>query len=152
VSDDMKILAKKKHKNTDFGTMALPSKVRELGKHLANNLEGVYKVKEPQNQYEVYTTILYMIKPETRKAMKEYPEELKGIEDDIYEMNIYLNITTYGQYIRVNVIVDDDNKETLGYLRLEPEELTNKQHCQDKIVNYVKKRIESKFTNYEVLI
>lgn len=153
---DMKIYAKKqnkgKNKNLYYNNMPLPSKVKELGKYLKNNLEGVYKVEEPPNEYIVHTTILYMIKPEVRQAMKQYPTELKGIEDEIYEMNIYLNITTYGQYIRVNVIKDDAGQETLGYMRLEPQDLISMPHCQDKIVKYVKKRIENKYENYEVLI
>ena len=93
-----------------------------------------------------------MIKPEVRQAMKQYPTELKGIEDEVYEMNIYLNITTYGQYIRVNVIKLDEYEQTLGYMRLEPKELISLPYCKDKIVKYVKKVIEKHYENYEVLI
>ena len=147
----MKIYAKKQN-DEYYNRLPLPTQVKRLGKYLKDHLEGVYKVKEPPNEYIVYTTIMYMIKPEVRKAMKQYPTELKGIEDEVYEMNIYLNITTYSQYIRVNVIKLDEYEQTLGYMRLEPKELISLPYCKDKIVRYVKKVIEKHYENYEVLI
>jgi hypothetical protein len=119
---------------------------------LAKNLTGVYKVEEPPNQYIIYSTILYQVKPEVRKAMKKYQKEFQGIEETVYEMNIYYNITTYAQYIRVNVIQLDENEQTLGYLRLEPKELMSLPFCKQKILEYTKKVIEKKYSDYEVLI
>ena len=150
----MKILAKKKFGNNDeyYNRLPLPSQVKRLGKFLTKNLTGVYKIEEPPNQYIIYSTILYQIKPEVRKAMKQYQKEFHGIEETIYEMNIYYNITTYQQYIRVNVIQRDENEQTLGYLRLEPKELISLPYCKQKILEYTKKVIEKKYSNYEVLI
>lgn len=150
----MKILAKKKFGNNDeyYNRLSLPSQVKRLGKFLAKNLTGVYKIEEPPNQYIIYSTILYQIKPEVRKAMKQYQKEFQGIEETVYEMNIYYNITTYQQYIRVNVIQLDENEQTLGYLRLEPKELMSLPYCKQKILEYTKRVIEKKYANYEVLI
>ena len=151
----MKILAKQRFANNEeyYNRLPLPSQVKRLGKFLKNNLEGVYKVVEPPNEYVIYTTILYQVDPEVRKAMKPYQKEFQGIEENIYEMNIYLNITTYsGQYIRVNVIQLDEYEQTLGYLRLEPKELISLPFCKQKILEYVKKVIEKKYQGYEVLI
>jgi len=147
----MKIYAKKQN-DEYYNRLPLPSQVKRLGKYLKDHLEGVYKVKEPPNEYIVYTTILYQIDPEVRKAMKRYPDELHGIEENIYEMNIYLNITTYVKYIRVNVIQLDEYEKTLGYLRLEPKDLISLPYCKEKIVKYVKKVIEKHYEGYEVLI
>lgn len=151
----MKIFAKLKFNNNDeyYNRLPLPSQVKRLGKFLKNNLEGVYKVVEPPNEYVIYTTILYQVDPEVRKAMKPYQKEFQGMEENIYEMNIYLNITTYGgQYIRVNVIQLDEYEQTLGFLRLEPKELISLPFCKQKILEYVKKVIEKKYQGYEVLI
>jgi len=149
----MKILAKTQN-DEYYNRLPLPSQVKRLGKYLKDNLTGVYKVQEPPNEYIVYTTVLYQIDPEVRKMLKKYPKEFQGKEEDIYEMNIYLNITTYGQYIRVNVIKLDQYEQTLGYLRLESKELISLPYCKQKIVNYVKKVIERKYKDegYEVLI
>lgn len=152
----MKIYAKTKGKSNDeyYNRLPLPSQVKRLGKYLKDNLSGVYKIEEPPNEYTIYTTIFYQIAPEVRKMLKKYPKEFQGKEEDIYEMNIYLNITTYSQYIRVNVIQLDEYEITLGYLRLEPKDLISLPYCKDKIVNYVKKVIERKYKDegYEVLI
>lgn len=151
----MKIFAKKFNNNDEYyNRLPLPSQVKRLGKYLKDNLTGVYKVVEPPNEYIIYTTILYQIDPEVRKMLKKYQKEFQGKEEDIYEMNIYLNITTYSQYIRVNVIQLDEYEVTLGYLRLDREDLISLPYCKKKIVDYVKKRIETKYKDdgYEVLI
>lgn len=151
----MKILAKAKFNNNDeyYNRLPLPSQVKRLGKYLKDNLTGVYKVAEPPNEYVIYTTILYQIDPEVRKMMKRYPVELKGIEEDIYEMNIYFNITTYaGKYIRVNIIQLDEYEITLGFLRLDKLDLMSLPACKKKLLEYTKQRIEKKYEGYEVLI
>ena len=153
----MKILAKTKQhfdgREEYYNRLPLPSQVKRLGQYLKDNLTGVYKVQEPPNEYVIYTTILYQVDPEVRKAMKRYQKEFHGIEEDIYEMNIYLNITTYnGQYIRVNVIQLDEYEVTLGFLRLDRLDLMSLPDCKKRILEYVKKRIEKKYEGYEVLI
>jgi len=153
----MKILAKTKQhfdgREEYHNKLPLPSQVKRLGKYLKDNLTGVYKVQEPPNEYVIYTTILYQIDPEVRKMMKRYPTELKGVEENIYEMNIYFNITTYaGKYIRVNIIQLDEYEVTLGFLRFEPLDLMSLPNCKRELLEFTKKRIEKKYEGYEVLI
>ena len=151
----MKILAKAKFSQNDeyYNRLPLPSQVKRIGKYLKDNLTGVYKVKEPPNEYVIYTTILYQIDPEVRKMMKRYPTELKGIEEEIYEMNIYFNITTYsGKYIRINIIQLDEYEITLGFLRLDRVDLMSLPDCKKKLLAYTKKVIEKRYEGYEVLI
>ena len=155
----MKIYAKTKQhfdgREEYYNRLPLPSQVKRLGKYLKDNLSGVYKVVEPPNEYNIYTTMLYMIEPNARKVMKKYPKELQGKEDEIYEMPIYLSITTYGgKYIRVNVIQLDEYEITLGFLRLDQMDLISLPACKQKILEFAKKKIETKYKNdgYEVLI
>lgn len=152
----MKIYAKTKQhldgREEYYNRLPLPSQIKRLGKYLKENLSGVYKVQEPPNEYIIYTTIMYQIPLELRKQMKEYNKELNGIEEDIYEANIYFNITTYGKYIRVNVILLDKYEVTLGYLRFEPKDLISLPDCKKKLVDFTYKKIENYFKKYEVLI
>lgn len=149
----MKIYAKQKFKNEEYyNQLAKPTQVKRLGKYLKNNLTGVFKTYEPPNEYILYTTILYQIDPTVRKALKKYQKEFQGKEEDIYEMDIYLNLTTYQQFIRVNVIQLDENEKTLGFLRLTQDDLLSLPYCKDKIMQYVKKVIEREYKDYEVLI
>lgn len=154
----MKILAKTQHfdgQEEYYNRLPLPSQVKRLGKYLKDNLAGVYKVQEPPNEYVIYTTMMYMIEPEARKVMQKYPKELQGKEQEVYEMPIYFNITTYGgKYIRVNVIQLDEYEVTLGFLRLDRVDLMSLPACKKKILEFAKKKIETKYANegYEVLI
>lgn len=149
----MKIYIKQSiDKDEYYNRLPLPSQVKRLGKFLKDNLTGVYKVQEPPNEYIIYTTILYQVDPELRKAMKRYEKEFHGVEEDIYEMNIYFNITTYSKYIRVNIIQLDEYEITLGYLRFEPKDLISLPYCKQKLLAYTKKVIEKKYDGYEVLI
>lgn len=149
----MKIYSKKNiNKDEYYNRLPLPSQVKRLGKFLKDNLTGVYKVQEPPNEYIIYTTILYQVDPELRKAMKRYDKEFHGVEEDIYEMNIYFNITTYSKYIRVNIIQLDEYEITLGYLRFEPKDLISLPYCKQKLLAYTKKVIEKKYDGYEVLL
>lgn len=149
----MKIYAKQRFNNEEYyNQLAKPTQVKRLGKYLKDNLTGVFKVQEPPNEYTIYTTILYQIDPEVRKALKKYQKEFQGKEEDIYEMNIYLNLTTYKQFIRINVIELDENEQTLGYMRLSQQDLMSLPFCKTKIMEFVKKVIEKKYEDYEVLI
>ena len=153
----MQIIAKTKQhfdgREEYYNRLPLPSQVKRLGKFLKDNLTGVYKVKEPPNEYVIYTTILYQVDPEVRKAMKRYQKEFHGMEEDIYEMNIYFNITTYGgKYIRINIIQLDEYEVTLGFLRLEPTDLMSLPYCKDLLLKNKKKVIEKRYDGYVVLI
>lgn len=149
----MKILAKSKQNKNDeyYNRLPLPSQVKRLGKFLKDHLEGVYNVKEPPNEYVIYDLVMYQVKKSLRDEMRQYPE-LEGVEDKIYEVNLYFNITTYGQYIRVNVIKLDKYEKTLGHLRLEPKELMSLPYCKQKLLNYVKTVIGREYKGYDVLL
>ena len=148
----MKIYAKSKVKNDEYyNRLPLPSQVKRLGKYLKDNLAGVYDVKEPPNEYIIYDTILYQIKKSLRQEMKEYPE-LEGIEERVYDKNYYFNITTYQQYIRINIIQLDKYEKTVGFLRFDQKDLISLPYCKRKLLDYVKKVISKEYKGYEVLL
>lgn len=154
----MKIYSKSKITNKDlyYNRLPLPTQVQILGKYLQEHIDSADKTKrkQPPNEYIIYLTIYYMIDTETRKRMSRYPDKLHNVEQKIYEMPIYINVTTYGKYIRVNVIQLDKYEITLGYLRLDPEDLISLSDCQRRIMEFIKTKIESHYKDqyYEVLI
>lgn len=151
----MKIYAKTQHRDGReqyYNRLPKPTQVKILGDYLRKNLTGVYDVKQPPNEYIIYTTILYQIPESLRKELKQYNKEFEGKEEDIYEVNVYFNITTYGQYIRVNIILLDEYEVTLGYRRFEPSELISLPACKDKLMDYTYKQIGNYFKKYEVLV
>lgn len=150
----MKILAKTQHRDGTeqyYNRLPKPTQVKILGDYLKKNLTGVYKVQQPPNEYIIYTTIMYQLPKELRQQLKQY-DEWKDKAEDIFEINIYFNITTYQQYIRVNIIMLDEYEVTLGYKRFEPRELISLPACKDKLLAYTEKQITNYFKKYEVMI
>lgn len=149
----MKIYAKTHHDGTEqyYNRLPKPTQVKILGDYLKKNLTGVYKVQQPPNEYIIYTTIMYQLPKELRQQLKQY-DEWKDKAEDIFEINIYFNITTYQQYIRVNIIMLDKYEVTLGYKRFEPKELISLPACKDKLLAYTEKQITNYFKKYEVMI
>lgn len=150
----MKILAKTQHRDGTeqyYNRLPKPTQVKILGDYLKKNLTGVYKVQQPPNEYIIYTTIMYQLPKELRQQLKQY-DEWKDKAEDIFEINIYFNITTYQQYIRVNIIMLDEYEVTLGYKRFEPKELISLPACKDKLLAYTEKQITNYFKKYEVMI
>ena len=160
----MKIYAKSKHHfdGTEEYNNRLPltSQVIRLGDYLKNAKDKdtgnskfmVYKTERIRNSYNLYITIMYQIPLELRKKMKEYGEQLHGVEEDIYTANIFLSIATYQQYIRLNVILLNDMEPTLGFLRLDRNDLMSLPYCKQKFVDFTYKKILKYFEKYDVQI
>ena len=156
----MKILAKtKRHYDgtEEFNNqLAKPSQVKRLGEYIGvdkrTRFMDVYKTKFFNNVYEVYINIMYQVPLELRREMRKYKVEFQGKEEDIYMQKIYINITTYKQYIRVYFVQLDENEETLGFLRLDQEDLVSLPMCKKKIKDFIIKKIEKKYDAYEVML
>ena len=151
----MKIYAKtKQHRDGTeeyYNRLPKPTQVNILGEYLRKHLTGVYRYNKLSSQYELYSTIMYQLPKELRKQLKKYPE-WKEKAEDIFEVNVYFNITTYQQYIRVNIILLDENEATLGYKRFEPRELISLPACKDKLLEFTQEKITKYLEKYDVQI
>lgn len=127
-----------------FGT---PSQlVNKLGKYLYKKLDGAYKYETSPNMCDVYVTILYQL-----PYLQRVPG--KGKEyNDVHEMTLNLNITTYGNKIRLNVIELTPDQKTLGHDVFPPEQLTSLEAARDRIFDRVMYRVSKAYKDYEFLI
>ena len=114
--------------------------VNRIGKYLKKNLDGAYKYVQGSNQCDIYVTLLYQLKP-----------EFGGEVNDVQEISLDLNITTYQNKIRVNVIEVSPMKRTLGYNLYKPEDLENLEEAKELILNIVHRRVDKAYTMYETL-
>lgn len=119
--------------------------VKELGKYLYKNLDSAYNQKSSGNTYDVYMTVYYQV-PEYLQV--PWMDEQYN---DLQEMNILLNLTTYQNKIRINILVNDENEKTLGYYLLPPETLHDIEKAKEKILNIVRKRLNKEFEDYEFI-
>ena len=126
----------------DFGRDPMPAnkQVNRVGKYLYKHLDGAYKYDQHANECDVYVTLLYELK-----------EEFGGIKNDVQEMTIDINITTYSNKLRVNTIELTPDKRTLGFDLIKPEDLINLENAKVKIMKIVCKRIEKAYKNYHIL-
>lgn len=114
--------------------------VNVVGRKLYQWLDGAFKFKVSPNMFDVYVTLLYR---------EPY---VKNVSDpEIYEMTLDLNITTYQNKIRVNVIELSPEERTLGFDVYEPESLYNLENGVSLIYRKVCKRISRAYRDYEFL-
>lgn len=137
----MKILCK----SINNQQLSANQKVKQIGKYLYKNIDSAYKYKSGSNEYDVYITIYYQI---------PYWERIpgKGSDyNDMHEMNVNINLTTYQNKVRVNVIEMDPNERTLGFDLYKPEQIQDMQIAKDLIFNKVVKRITKAYEEYDFL-
>lgn len=129
----MKILCKSNN-------ISASSLVNKIGKYLKKNLDGAFKYGTSSNMCDVYTTLLYQLKP-----------EFGGKVNDVEEMTIDINITTYQNKIRVNTIEIAPAQRTLGFDLFEPEQLLDLAKAKDLILKKVIRRIQKAYEDYLIL-
>ena len=116
------------------------TQVNRVGKYLYNHLDGAYKYTKSPNMYDVYVTLLYQLKP-----------EYDGGVNEVEEMTININITTYQNKVRVNTIEMTPMERTLGYDITKPEEMIDLQKAMEIIKWKVGNRIRKAYKEYIIL-
>lgn len=132
----MKILCVKQNQPQ----MPASQQVNRVGKYLYKHLDGAYDYKKSGNMYDVYCTLLYQLKP-----------EFGGEVNDVKEMTIDINITTYQNKLRINTIEMTPKERTLGFDLMKPEELIDLQKAMEIIIWKVGNRIRKAYKDYIIL-
>lgn len=132
---------------TNSNNLKIPASqiVTKISKHLYKNIDGAFKFTKSSNMCDIYFTLLYQI---------PYWERIpgKGSDyNDMHEMTINLNITTYNNSIRVNVIEVTPEERTLGYDLYKPEALQDLDKAQTRILNKVILRVSKAYKDYDFI-
>ena len=119
--------------------------VNRVGKYLYKNIDGAFKFKTSSNMCDVYFTLLYQL--------PEYAQDLsKGEEyNDVHEITIDINITTYQNKVRVNTIELDPKQRTLGYDLYDPCSLEDLETAKKRVFARVVKKVAKAYAEYEFL-
>lgn len=135
----MKILCKSESK------LSANQQVNRVGKYLYKNIDGAFKYKTSSNTCDVYFTLLYQLPLDMQ-------EPDKGKEyNDVHEITVDINITTYQNKVRVNVIEMTPMQRTLGYDLYEPYVLENLENAKKRIFNKIIKRVSKAYSDYDFL-
>ena len=111
--------------------------VNRIGRYLFNHIDSAYNYKKSGNMFDVYMTVYY--------------QNVSNYDSDVEEMNIDVNITTYNNKIRINLISLGEYEKTIGYDLYKPEVLENLAEAYSAIMNRIKYRITKEFADYEFL-
>ena len=125
--------------------LSASQQVNRIGKYLFKHIDGAFKYSKSSNQYDIYFTLLYQI---------PYWERIpgKGSEyNDVHEMTIDINLTTYQNKLRVNVIETSPEERTIGYDLYRPEVLTDLPEAMKLIWFGVIKRVSKAYKDYDFI-
>lgn len=127
-------------KSATQSTMPASKQVNRIGKYLYKHLDGAFKYATDRNMYDVYVTLLYQLKP-----------ECGGKVNDVQEMTININITTYQNKIRVNTIEMTPDERTLGFDLMKLEDMMDLEKAMKIIIWKVGNRIRKAYKDYLIL-
>lgn len=118
--------------------------VNKVGQYLYKHIDGAFKIEKTGNMCDVYFMILYEI-PKLQRRFG-HPEDR-----EMHEMHINLNITTYQNKIRVDVIEVSPEERTLGCYVFSPTEMEDLPNATKKIYNKVVKRVSKVYEQYDFI-
>lgn len=116
--------------------------VKRIGQYLYKHIDGAYDFKSSSNNYDVYFLLLYELKKELREPGKDYP---------VQEMKININVTTYQNKVRINIIEITPKERTIGFDLYTPEKVQDLQRAYPVIMEKIYKRIYKAYGDYYFL-
>lgn len=119
--------------------------INKVGKYLYKHIDSAYKYKISSNMYDVYIKVLYQIPMLSKKPRggTEY--------SDVYEMVIDINISTYQNKLRINLIEVDPDELTLDHFTVEVKGDADAQLLSKKILARIEKRLNKLYDGYEFI-
>ena len=119
-------------KSANQQVLPASKQVKRIGQYLYKHIDGAYDFKSSSNNYDVYFLLLYELKKELREPGKEYP---------VQEMKININVTTYQNKVRINIIEITPKERTIGFDAYTPEKVQDLQKAYPVIMEKIYKRI-----------
>ena len=114
--------------------------VNSVGRYLYKHIDTAYNLKKSPNMIDVYFEIAYQLLPEYRKSKED---------EEVNVMSININVTTYHNKIRVNVIEVSPGERSLGFDTFKPEIFENMDDGMKVVLDKVRNRMERAFKEYE---
>lgn len=127
--------------------MEVTKLVNTVGKSLYKRLDGSYSFKKGNGFSEVRSTILYQIPKEVSDRYNLVQEE----RDKVNAMDVMINITTYSNKIRVEVIELSPEEKTIAFKTFKSEAFSNIQQGLSTVYSFITSSIEKEFNGYEIL-
>lgn len=143
------IITASKHAKNNYTEPVVPAGqlVNRIGKYFYKHLDSAFKMEKTANMCDVFFIVMYTMPAEIVKLYK--------MEDspyaDVRELTINMNITTYQNKIRVNLIEVTPEERTISFDVFPPEKLQRMDQAYDLIWNRITKRIEKEFEDFDFI-
>lgn len=115
--------------------------VKRIGKYLYKHIDGAYSFKSSSNMFDVYFTVYYQEKHPTLGIT------INGVQ----ELHIDINITTYQNKVRINIIEITPEERTLGYMLYTSEKLNDLPSAMKLIFDKIVKSVEKAYSDFEFI-
>ena len=116
----------------------------DLSKYFYTKTDGAYKIKRSGNMVDIWMRIYYQV-PTIRKpggGKEEFP---------LQEMILNINMTSYANKMRVNMIEVSPEEQTLGHFVLPTEKLIDLEQARQEILKRIRRRLDKMFEGYEFI-
>ena len=134
--------------------MELGQIVKSLGKYLHKALPNSSKFTVGANECTVNMSVYYVLYSDvvgesgSLKNMSMIEIE-KLLDVDLTEMILDINITTYANKIRVNIIERSPEEFPVGHIAYPEVKLQNPSNFRDVVMSDIFKKIEKRFTQFK---
>lgn len=119
--------------------------VNILGKYLYKHIDGAFKYNVSGNMSDIYLYVYYQLP-------KLYQDWTKPDEyNDMHEMTINLNLTTYSNKVRLNLIEVSPSEKTLGHVVLDCSKLQDLKVAHELVMCKIKQILARNFKEYEFI-
>lgn len=132
--------------------MQLPAsqQVNRVGKYLYKHIDSAYKIKYSSNMCDVYFSLVYSVPDALVKELEKYHVADTSLKDTL-EMHLNINITTYQNKLRINLIEISPEERTVGHDVYKPEVLMDLNSAYIKIMDRIKKHLNKRFEGYDFI-
>ena len=121
-------------------------KLNLVGNYLFKNIDSSYNRKKSSNMYDIYFTLLYQIPQDIIDKYK-----LDDKYSEVQEMDMNINITTYKQKLRINLLEMDPDELTLGCKVIDLKDNNDLDGLRNTILDYLDKKLQKEYEDYEFI-
>jgi len=119
--------------------------INKLGKYLKKHIDGAYSMKISANMCDVYVSLYYQY-----SILPDRPGDEMRMSD-LFEMKFNINITTYANKLRINLIEVHPDEQTIGHF------VIDENTSQDIVATYgltikkIRNLLSKHFDGYEFI-
>lgn len=122
-------------------------RVNSIGRSIFKSTDTAFKCVKSSQHCEVFFEVLYEIPPRLREAYN-----LEGSPyDDINTMIVSIDLTSYDNKVRANVIEQDPNELTLGHKTFSLDKYPDNKAMRDAVVAFMYSSVAKRYQDFDFI-